>query len=139
MSHELLTMTVDRVGQTGGVTVGDPRPLTKAESAVLALLLRVEFPGVLEMVRGQSAGGAIRVFTVNSSAPGTRSRRRLCGRSSKDAGLITTGARTRCDTTNTTPGQFLIVSGWILRLLAWACSSPASPAPSVRPEPPHSS
>lgn len=33
-------------GETGDVTVDDLRPLTSAESAVLALLLSVEFPGV---------------------------------------------------------------------------------------------
>ncbi|WP_143268904.1 hypothetical protein [Amycolatopsis vastitatis] len=34
--------------------------------------------------------------------------------------LISTGARTHCEYTNTTPGAILTVSGWILRLLAWA-------------------
>ncbi|NRN68562.1 Membrane-associated oxidoreductase, partial [Kibdelosporangium sp. 4NS15] len=34
--------------------------------------------------------------------------------------LLTTGTRTRCDTTNTTPGHILTITGWTLRLLAWA-------------------
>jgi hypothetical protein len=34
--------------------------------------------------------------------------------------LITTNTRTRCDTTNTTPGHILTIAGWTLRLLAWA-------------------
>ncbi|MHA5051104.1 hypothetical protein [Streptomyces sp. SD15] len=34
--------------------------------------------------------------------------------------LIKTGSRVRCDTTNTTAGQALTVSGWILQALAWA-------------------
>jgi hypothetical protein len=34
--------------------------------------------------------------------------------------LITTGARARCEATNTTTGQILTAIGWALRLLAWA-------------------
>ncbi|MFC0112302.1 hypothetical protein [Kibdelosporangium aridum] len=34
--------------------------------------------------------------------------------------LLTTGTRTRCDTTNTGPGHTLTIIGWTLRLLAWA-------------------
>jgi hypothetical protein len=34
--------------------------------------------------------------------------------------LVTTGARARCDTTNTTPGQVLTITSWLLHLLAWA-------------------
>ncbi|MGV9295472.1 hypothetical protein [Amycolatopsis sp. NPDC003676] len=34
--------------------------------------------------------------------------------------LISTGARTHCDTTNTATGQWLTATGWALRLLAWA-------------------
>lgn len=34
--------------------------------------------------------------------------------------LITTGTRVRCDTTNTTNGHILTITGWVLRLLAWA-------------------
>lgn len=36
------------------------------------------------------------------------------------APLITTSAQTRCQTTNTTTGQTLAVTGWSLRMLAWA-------------------
>ncbi|HEU5472730.1 MAG TPA: hypothetical protein VFV67_18945 [Actinophytocola sp.] len=34
--------------------------------------------------------------------------------------LITTGAKARCEATNTPTGQILTVTGWVLRLLAWA-------------------
>jgi hypothetical protein len=34
--------------------------------------------------------------------------------------LITTGARARCDATNSATGQALAIAGWGLRLLAWA-------------------
>jgi hypothetical protein len=34
--------------------------------------------------------------------------------------LVSTGARTRCDSTATATGESLAVAGWILRLLAWA-------------------
>ncbi|WP_330276638.1 hypothetical protein OG205_13885 [Lentzea sp. NBC_00516] len=34
--------------------------------------------------------------------------------------LITTGARARCEATNTTTGQILTSTSWALRLLAWA-------------------
>lgn len=34
--------------------------------------------------------------------------------------LITTGARSRCDATSTLAGQTLEITGWVLRLLAWA-------------------
>ncbi|MFF1608209.1 hypothetical protein ACFVYA_10550 [Amycolatopsis sp. NPDC058278] len=34
--------------------------------------------------------------------------------------LISTGARAHCDYANTPTGEFLTVSGWVLRLLTWA-------------------
>lgn len=37
--------------------------------------------------------------------------------------LITTGARGRCEATNATSGQILTITGWALRLLAWAFAS----------------
>ncbi len=60
-------MTVGRVGETGGVTVDDPRPLTPAENAVLALLLGVEFPGV-DALRVQ-AGSALVVGGCDCGCP----------------------------------------------------------------------
>jgi len=34
--------------------------------------------------------------------------------------LISPGGRTHCDYTTTTMGEFLTISGWVLRLIAWA-------------------
>ncbi|HVW43511.1 MAG TPA: hypothetical protein VHC18_19395 [Amycolatopsis sp.] len=34
--------------------------------------------------------------------------------------LVSTGARSRCDTTDAATGQILTITGWALRLLAWA-------------------
>jgi hypothetical protein len=51
-------MTVGGVGETGGMTVDDSRPLTPAESAMLALLLSVEFPGV-DALRVQAGSAAV--------------------------------------------------------------------------------
>lgn len=47
-----------RVGETGGMTVDEPRPLMPAENSVLALLLGVEFPGVDEL-RVQAASATV--------------------------------------------------------------------------------
>jgi hypothetical protein len=67
-----------RIGETDGMTVYDPRPLTQAESAVLALLLEVEFPAV-DALRVQASSAAVVggcdcgcpsiAFTVPDDAP----------------------------------------------------------------------
>jgi hypothetical protein len=51
-------MIAGRVGETGGMTVDDPRPLTSVERAVLALLLSVDFPGV-DALRVQAGSAAV--------------------------------------------------------------------------------
>jgi hypothetical protein len=51
-------MTGGAVGQTDCMKGDVPRPLTSAESAVLTLLLSVEFPGVDEL-RVQAASAAV--------------------------------------------------------------------------------
>jgi hypothetical protein len=71
-------MTAGRDGETGGRTVGNARPLTSAESSVLALLLSVEFPGV-DALRVQAGSAAVSggcdcgcpsiAFTVPDDAP----------------------------------------------------------------------
>jgi hypothetical protein len=58
---------VDRVGEIGGMTVNDPRPLMAAEREVLALLLSVEFPGV-DQLRMQ-AGSALVVGGCDCGCP----------------------------------------------------------------------
>ena len=49
---------VGPVGETDGMTVCDPRPLTQVESAVLTLLLEAEFPGV-DALRVQAGSAAV--------------------------------------------------------------------------------
>ncbi|HEU5472728.1 MAG TPA: hypothetical protein VFV67_18935 [Actinophytocola sp.] len=86
--------------------------------ALIGLFAVVFIAVVLAVILG-GHGGLMQTRTTSTSLGCTLVERISVG---LDLGtpLITTGARARCDTTDTTTGQVLMATGWTLRLSAWA-------------------
>jgi hypothetical protein len=113
-----LTNRAERVwARLTGVTLGYGYQPWRA----LIGLLAVVTTGVILAVVLGAHGGLAQVRTPPSPTPVACTAVDRIG-VGLDLGtpLVTTGTRSRCDTTDTEAGQALAVSGWVLRLLAWA-------------------
>lgn len=86
--------------------------------ALVCLLVTIALAVTASIALG-AAGGLTQVTTPPTTTPCTVVERIGIG---LDLGtpLITTDTRTRCDTTDTTAGQILTITGWTLRIIAWA-------------------
>jgi hypothetical protein len=104
-------------GRVTGITLGYGYQPWRA----LLLLLATLATAVVLSVTGGHHGGIAQQSTITGSAKTT-----ACTTIDQigvglDVGtpLIKTGARDRCQPTNTPAGQTLTIAGWILQLLAW--------------------
>jgi hypothetical protein len=83
--------------------------------ALVCLLLVLVAAVVLAVVLGGHGG-----LAVPQSAVGCTVAERVGVGLDLGTPLLKTNVGARCQTTNTTPGQVLMVAGWVLQLLAWA-------------------
>jgi hypothetical protein len=83
--------------------------------ALVCLLLVLVAAVVLAVVLGGHSG-----LAVPQSAVGCTVAERVGVGLDLGTPLLKTNVGAQCQTTNTTPGQVLMVAGWVLQLLAWA-------------------
>lgn len=86
--------------------------------ALVCLLVTIALAVTASVALG-AAGGLVQVTSPPTTAPCTVVDRIGIG---LDLGtpLLATGTSTRCDTTDTIAGQILTITGWTLRIIAWA-------------------
>jgi len=88
--------------------------------ALIGLLVTVAIAVILAISRGQDGLAQVRTSPVSPTPMACTLLERVGVGLDLGTPLITTGARARCDTTDTVNGDVLTIAGWALRLVAWA-------------------